>query len=813
MSTAVRDRPLVLDRSSGGLPARRAVVRWAWRLFRREWRQQSLILALLLVAVAATTAGLGLASNAYGGQASTFGTADRLVSLSSSGAQRAADVDRLRGTFGAAELIEHQQVPVPGSVTPIDLRAQDPHGPFGAPTLRLDRGRFPQGAGEVAVTADVARIFGVPVGGTWQDRTVVGLVENPLDLRERFGLVAPGQLTGTTTATVLVRVGSADPAFPDGASVDVRSDGTDNGSVVVLLLGTIGLFFAGLLAVAGFTVLAQRRLRSLGMLGAVGAARGHVRLVLLADGAVIGTAGGLAGAAVGVIAWFLLSPRAEALVGHRFDRFHLPWLAVLAVVLLAIVTAVAAAWWPARSAARISVVAALSARPARPRPAHRFAAAGTVVLAGGLGALVLAEQVKPAYIVGGVVATALGLLLLAPLGIAALGRLARFAPVAARLAMRDLARYRARSSAALAAIGLAVGIAAVITLSAAVSVARAAAPTGGNLPADQVVIWLSPDGRDGSVPAPGALPTAPVAAIGAGLHATGTLALQLAVDPAAPQMRDGGGREPARLAIPHPVVRDGRTGVEYRSAEAVLLYVATPELLQRYGIDPASIESDTDIVSSRTDLAGYRVALGRRDTWRPKIQHAALPAYPSLPTTLITGHAVRALHLTPVTAGWLVQAPGALSQADIDRARQAAGAAGLTVESRPTGAEIARLADYATAAGIAVALGVLAMTVGLIRSETARDLRTLTAAGARRRTRRALTGATAGSLALLGAALGTAGAYLALLAWHHKDPHWLTHVPVPQLAAILIGLPVAGYLGAWLLAGTEPDALARQPLD
>ena len=31
--------------SDGGLPARRAVTRWAWRLFRREWRQQFLILA------------------------------------------------------------------------------------------------------------------------------------------------------------------------------------------------------------------------------------------------------------------------------------------------------------------------------------------------------------------------------------------------------------------------------------------------------------------------------------------------------------------------------------------------------------------------------------------------------------------------------------------------------------------------------------------------------------------------------------------------------------------------------------------------
>ncbi len=42
--------------------ARRAVVRWAWRLFRREWRQQILVLTLLTVVVAAA---VGLATAAY----------------------------------------------------------------------------------------------------------------------------------------------------------------------------------------------------------------------------------------------------------------------------------------------------------------------------------------------------------------------------------------------------------------------------------------------------------------------------------------------------------------------------------------------------------------------------------------------------------------------------------------------------------------------------------------------------------------------------------------------------------------------------
>ena len=56
MTTAQRERPARAG-GNGGLPARRAVMRWAWRMFRREWRQQFLILALITAAVGATVVG------------------------------------------------------------------------------------------------------------------------------------------------------------------------------------------------------------------------------------------------------------------------------------------------------------------------------------------------------------------------------------------------------------------------------------------------------------------------------------------------------------------------------------------------------------------------------------------------------------------------------------------------------------------------------------------------------------------------------------------------------------------------------------
>jgi putative ABC transport system permease protein len=67
---------------------------------------------------------------------------------------------------------------------------------------------------------------------------------------------------------------------------------------------------------------------------------------------------------------------------------------------------------------------------------------------------------------------------------------------------------------------------------------------------------------------------------------------------------------------------------------------------------------------------------------------------------------------------------------EVNAARQFALTYGATVETESGSLGPGEIADGATTLGIVIALGVLAMSVGLIRSETAQDLRTLTATGA-----------------------------------------------------------------------------------
>jgi putative ABC transport system permease protein len=257
------------------------------------------------------------------------------------------------------------------------------------------------------------------------------------------------------------------------------------------------------------------------------------------------------------------------------------------------------------------------------------------------------------------------------------------------------------------------------------------------------------------------------------------------------------------------------------------LYVATPAVLSYYGINPGQLNPGIDIITSHNDIGGLQVFMPdlspgpKADATRrtsgiahPDIQISRqLPAYTSDPTTLITAHAMQVLGLQALPAGWLIQAQHPLTAAQLTTARKAAASTGLYMETRKPVKSLAPLRNWSTAAGTFLALGVLAMTVGLIRSETANDLRTLTATGASSTTRRTLTGATSGALALLGALLGTAGAYAALLAWHRSHLTPLGHVPAANLLAILIGLPLIATAAGWLVSGREPPAINRRPIE
>ena len=188
-------------------------------------------------------------------------------------------------------------------------------------------------------------------GGT--ARRVTGIVRNPQSLLDEFALVVPGQVTAPTQVTVLfdahgVRLGSLGRNVESRATALAAQQNVLNPETIAIAAITVGMLLIGLVSVGGFTVLAQRRLRSLAMLGAVGATDRNIRRVVRANGAVVGLVGAVAGFVLGLAAWLVYRPHVEASAHHMIGMFQLPWLVIAIAMVLAVVVTFLAASRPAR---------------------------------------------------------------------------------------------------------------------------------------------------------------------------------------------------------------------------------------------------------------------------------------------------------------------------------------------------------------------------------------------------------------------------------------------------------------------------------
>jgi putative ABC transport system permease protein len=871
----VRERPARAAPSNGGVPARRAVIRWAVRLLRREWRQQLLILALITAAVAATFVGSAVATNTPPPAGAGFGAATDMATFPSLSPHVSAEIAVLAHRFGRVEVIENQTFSVPGSIATYSLRAQNPHGAFGQPMLSLASGHYPSGTGQVALTSGVATELHLRLGDTWRGagaaRRVVGIVANPQNLLDEFALVAPGQVSAPTLVTVLFDSPGVNPRSL-GKNVTSRQSAASadalNPVTISLAAATLGMLLIALVGVGGFTVLAQRRLRSIGMLGAQGATSANVGLVVSANGFATGVTGAVAGFVLGLAAWLAYRPRVEASAHHVIGAFQLPWLVIFVSMALAVLAAYLAAVRPARAIARVPIVAALAGRPPAPRQARRWAGptgAGLLVLAFFLIGLASEQATSAAAEAGnnstlylalimGLIVLCAGVVLAAPTCLALLASAARRAPIAVRLALRDLARYRARSGAALGAISLSVLIAVIICVVAAARFGNALDYVGPNLSSNQLIVYphgsnaqfAGPPGTHPGTHAPTTpnrhLPrqSAPTSGTSV-LFRNGTQVGAFLVTRAEVAAMAAQGRVIAAALGSRDIIQLETTDSSLQRAAAGrngpgTVYVATPQLLRAYGITAAQVSPDADVLTMRpglSSLTNMQLLYGAYKFGppgpnspcppsyclaNPKIQQvSALPSGTSAPDTVITEHAVRQFHLTTSVAGWLIQAPDALTAGQISTAQHAAAAAGLTVETHNSIPSFTEILDVATVFGILLALGILTMSVGLLRSETANSLRTLTATGASSTARRAISAGTAGALALTGAVVGTAAGYIAAIGFFRTSQldtlSSLTSIPVANLLLILVGMPLVAVIGGWLLAGREPSAIGRRPLE
>jgi putative ABC transport system permease protein len=231
------------------------------------------------------------------------------------------------------------------------------------------------------------------------------------------------------------------------------SPATNSTVVAVLTLVVVSVVLeVVLLAGPAFAVGVRRQRRDLALLAATGGAPADLRRVVLAGGVVLGGGAAVLGAALGVGAARLAVPFFERTRNSTFGPFEVSPLVIGAIVLVGIVAGLAAAYVPARQAARTEVVSTLAGRRGEVRTSWRSPVAGLVVFAAGIVGVILGARGTELAVAAGAVLLVVGVVVAAPWLIGLLAPLTRRLPTSGRLAVRDATRNRSRTAPAVAAV-------------------------------------------------------------------------------------------------------------------------------------------------------------------------------------------------------------------------------------------------------------------------------------------------------------------------------------------------------------------------
>ena len=240
--------------------------------------------------------------------------------------------------------------------------------------------------GSVILPRSVAERLGLTVGSTLTlavsegrvaDLRVVAIAERTLP-----GSVGEAVLIGWKDATAIFGVPGADVLairYAPGRAADARPTVDETarqqalepnslavvaGAVDSALGQVFGLFdalalvavvVAALGIVNTLTVSVLERVRELGVLRAAGMTRGQVRRSVVVEAGILGIVGSVLGIVGGLVAGAILI----VLGGGAPLVIEVPWPSLLVAVLLGVGVSMAAAWYPARLASRLAIVAAV----------------------------------------------------------------------------------------------------------------------------------------------------------------------------------------------------------------------------------------------------------------------------------------------------------------------------------------------------------------------------------------------------------------------------------------------------------------------
>jgi len=234
-----------------------------------------------------------------------------------------------------------------------------------------------------------ASLIGLPADTKEYSFTIVGVTEKTLSSTEiivsltdgeemsRFWANTPDLYTNKIPAAILqVRVDGSQYADQVASEVKDLGLGEITSSDVLGIIGTIFGIVQAILSAFGLIALGvaslsivntlimsvYERTREIGVMKAVGASKGTIRILFTAEGAAIGFLGGAIGVAIAYVLGFVIDRVSRATFLKDFQTFNIsvfPWWLIVGVIALTTIIAVLASLYPAHRAAGLDPIESL----------------------------------------------------------------------------------------------------------------------------------------------------------------------------------------------------------------------------------------------------------------------------------------------------------------------------------------------------------------------------------------------------------------------------------------------------------------------
>ncbi|MEL6105335.1 MAG: FtsX-like permease family protein [Planctomycetota bacterium] len=460
--------------------ALRCIVRLEVRNLRREWGRSLLICLLIGLPMAAMVAGgtlvrLSDPSDQERARA-VLGNADFKII--------AADLNEVRRTLPANVKMEpisfgRETVYCNGMRLSVESRRHSVKG-LAEGLIKVIAGRVPQTPREIAVSSLLQEVFGTSVGstvevedsGTFQIVGVFEVIED-LDAVSVLYSFAPQGFWGRTqqlvqwpTSMSEAERGEFRTQLSSVSIVDRRSLTSSASPLrwLVFVLGGVALAEAALIVSAAFIVSLRRRRREIGLFASSGATRFHTLCAVIVNSVLLSMLAGISAVAVGLVVAKCLHPFLDSWNHRRNGPFEIDAALCLQSAVFGMFTAVAAALLPAWASARLPIREALASRSPAQQCSRRWGLIGSILVV--IGAVFVASApmlVEPDRGADGdnlsVLATMLGSILglvgfgsASPWILERLAPLANHLPIGHKLAIREASRFRTRNGPIVTAI-------------------------------------------------------------------------------------------------------------------------------------------------------------------------------------------------------------------------------------------------------------------------------------------------------------------------------------------------------------------------